>query len=776
MKDFFISYNKADRTWAEWIAWQLEEADYSVVIQAWDFRPGGNFVLDMQDATADCERTIAVLSDDYLKSKFTAPEWAAAFAQDPTGEKGILLPVRVGECEPKGLLPQIVYIDLVNRDETTAKRALLGGVKRGRKKPDEAPGFPGSSRTIASKPRFPGSLPAIWNIPFLRNQNFTGREDDLAELRASLIAGETAALVQPRAIHGLGGIGKTQLSVEYAYRHGTDYDIVWWIRSEDPVTLASDYASLAVKLELPEKDATEQRVIVEAVKEWLRQNRDWLLIFDNAEDAESVRDYIPRGGMGHIIITSRNPIWAGVAKSLPVTSLPLDKAIEFLLKRTESKDETTAKTLAEAVGCLPLALEQASAYIETSGSTMARYLDLFEKRQLELLKRGKPSTEYPDTVATTWSISFQNVKKENEEAAEMLRLCAFFAPDDIPVKIIVEGAEELPKSLTATATDPILFDDALAVLRKYSLIEVEDEKISLHRLVQAVIRHAMNEVEFKKWAGVAVHVVNASFLRDTFDVRTWPSCLPLLPHATVALSHTEAVQFASNNTATLFSKIGVYLQTRAEYSQARRLLERALAIGEATLGLDHPGVATHLNNLGNVLREQGDLDSAKSLYERALAIDEATLGPHDPDVAIDLNNLGDVLQSQGDLDGAKSLYERALTIDEVALGPDHPYVANHLNNLGDLLREQGDLTGAKLLFERALSINESAFGSNHPNVALNLWHLGYMLILQNKVEDAKALIERALQIYREFLGDEHPTTKQIQAYLRLLEEKMKERG
>ena len=685
MTDFFISYNQADRTWAEWIAWQLEEARYSVVIEAWDFRPGENFALDMDSAIVKAERTIAVLSPDYLTASYVHPEWAAAFAKDPTGKESKLLTVRVRECEPEGLLAQIIYINLVKLDEAAAKQTLLDGVRQGRAKPKTKPGFPNEpSRTIKSEPRFPGSLPAIWNIPFLRNQNFTGREDELAELRSSLMAGEAAALVQSRAIHGLGGIGKTQLAVEYAYRHGKDYDIVWWIRSEDTVTLASDYASLAAELDLPEKDAAQQGVTVEAVKKWLRQNRGWLLIFDNAETAKSVRDYIPRGGMGHIIITSRNPNWAGVAKSLSVTSLPLDKAVEFLLKRTGSQDEATAKTLAEAVGCLPLALEQASAYIETSGCTMAQYLDLFEKRQPELLARGKPSTEYPDTVAKTWDISFQKVKEEDASAAELLRLCAFFAPDDIPVKMIVEGAEELPKSLAAIVTDPLRLNDSFAVLRKYSLVEVEDEKISLHRLVQAVIRHSLNEEEFKHWTGIAVHVVNTSFPVETFDVRTWPSCLPLIPHATVALSHTEAIQFTSNNTATLLNKLGVYLRNRAEYSQARRMQERALAIREATFGPHHPEVAIILNNLGSVLKDQGDLDGAKALLERALAIDEAAFGPNHPYIAIDLNNLGLVLVLQGDLDGAKPLYERALQIFREFLGDDHPSTKTTQNNLRQL--------------------------------------------------------------------------------------------
>lgn len=159
VKDFFVSYNKADRTWAEWIAWQLEEAGSSTVLQAWDFRPGGNFVLDMQQAAAEAERTIAVLSPDYLTSRFAQPEWAAAFAQDPTGEQQMLVPVRVRACDLQGLLPQIVYIDLVGRDEASAKEALLHGVRRGRAKPPIAPAFPGGDRSVAQHPPFPQSPP-----------------------------------------------------------------------------------------------------------------------------------------------------------------------------------------------------------------------------------------------------------------------------------------------------------------------------------------------------------------------------------------------------------------------------------------------------------------------------------------------------------------------------------------------------------------------------------------------------------------------------------------
>ncbi|HJQ23982.1 MAG TPA: FxSxx-COOH system tetratricopeptide repeat protein [Blastocatellia bacterium] len=671
MKDFFISYNKADRRWAEWIAWQLEEAGYSTVIQAWDFRPGGNFVLDMQQATVQAKRTIAVLSPDYLAAQFTQPEWAAAFKKDPTGKKGTLLPVRVRECDIEGLLGQIVYIDLVKLEEPAAKHALLEGVKRGRAKPQRQPDFPGASpRTIASKPGFPGALPEIWNIKHHRNLNFTGREAELKALRASLLAGETAALVQ--AITGLGGVGKTQLALEYAYRHGADYDAVWWVRSEDPLTLASDYSSLAARLGLPEKDATEQQVIVDAVKEWLRLHHGWLLIFDNAEDVKLTRGYIPPGNTGHIIITARNRQWEGSAKPVTVKSLPVAEAIEFLCKRTGQPEDETAKKLAETLGCLPLALEQAAAYIKACGCTLKHYLDLFEKRQDDLMKEGEPSTEYPATVATTWNLSFQSVEEENPAAAELLRLCAFFAPDAIPLKMLVEGAKHLPESLAATVRDAFLLDKAKMALRKYSLVEVENEKLTIHRLVQAVVRHALNEEAFKQWTGIAVHIVNAASPIETNDVRTWPIFTPLLPHAAIALSYAEATAFASNETSRLLSVVGVYLRTRAEYAQAKRMHERALAIDKAALGPDHPNVAIHLSNLGGVLQDQGDLAGAKVRFERALAIDEAAFGPNHPDVAIDLNNLGGVLKAQGDLAGAKVLYERALRNFREFLGDDHP--------------------------------------------------------------------------------------------------------
>ncbi len=363
-RDFFISYTKADRTWAEWIAWQLEEAGYTTFLQAWDFRPSSDFVEEMDRAAKEAERTIAVLSEDYLLSGFAKSEWHVAFAKAATGEQGALLPVRVREVELEGLLKPIVYIDLVDSTEERAKELLIAGVERERAKPESPPMFPKSTNAPSpAAPRFPGTLPPIWNVPHLRNPNFTGRVELLDNLRAALTSEGAAALTQPQAIHGMGGVGKTQLATEYAYRHASDYELVWWVGSEENATLVSDYARLAGELDLPEKDAQKQEVAVEAVRRWLEQNAGWLLVFDNVPVPEDVRERLPRGQTGHVIVTSRNPNWGGVASPLSVQLWDRNESVDFLLKRTQQDDQEGADALADALGDLPLALEQAAAYI-----------------------------------------------------------------------------------------------------------------------------------------------------------------------------------------------------------------------------------------------------------------------------------------------------------------------------------------------------------------------------------------------------------------------------
>ena len=810
MKDFFISYNRADRLWGEWIAWQLEEAGHTTVVQAWDFRPGSNFVLEMQKAAEEAERTIAVLSPDYVKALYTQPEWAAAFAQDPTGEKGTLVPVRVRECDLKGLLPQIIYVDLVGLDEDAAKQALLDGVSRERTKPDVQPVFPGGTqRSVAERPRFPGALPPIWNVPHQRNPNFTGRESLLESLQAALASGQPAAVTQ--AISGLGGVGKTQLALEYAYRYASEYDGVWWVHSEEAATLNADYAALAGPLDLKEKDAADQSVIVEAVRRWLERNTGWLLVLDNAPGRSECAPYLPKGATGHVLITSRDQVWRGVATPLPVEVFDRAESVRFLLRRTGDTDEAAAGALAEELGDLPLALEQAASYIEVTGRSLSGYLELFRQRQQELLALGEVSDEYSYTVATTWELSFQQVEEAAPVAADLLRLTAFLAPDDIPLALLRNGAEHVPEPLSGAVGDPLELDDALAALRRYSLAQVAEHSLSVHRLVHAVVRERLDDNGRQEWAGAAVKLLNAAFPFDQNDPGTWAGSATLLPHALAAAAHTETLAVAPEATAQLLDAVGKYLRVRAQYHEAKTLFERALAIGEETYGSDHPnmaalvnnlgfvlrelgdlegaqghyeralviaeasyepdhpGVATHVNNLARILWELGDLEGARVRFERALAIFEKTHGPNHPNVATAVSNLGAVLRAQGDLEGARVRFERALAIFEKTHGPNHPNVATAVTNLGAVLRAQGDLEGARAHLERALAIDEKAYGLNHPEVATDINNMGTVLQDLGELEGARAHFERALQIRQQFLGDDHPDTVTVRDNLRALD-------
>lgn len=674
--DFFISYTAADRRWAEWIAWQLEEAGYGVVIQAWDFRPGSDLVGAMRDAAAKTERTLAALSPDYLGSEFAIAEWNAAFAADPLGRKAKLLPVRVAEFDAQGLDRTRVWIDLVGVDEEEdARQRLLEGVSEARAKPECPPAFP---RSATSAPRFPAWLPPVWNLPHHPNPNFTGREELLAAL-ASAGAGEATVLTQ--AITGLGGVGKTQVAVEYAYRNRGDFEVVWWVRGEDPLTLAQDFAALAPELGLvsdSDLDAT-----VAAVRAWLEGHDRWLVVFDNARDPAVLEPVMPRGGGGQIVVTSRNPSWAALARVLPVDVFSPKDSVAFLRRRSGDEDEEAAEELAEELGHVPLTVSQAGAFVEqTPGLTLRGYLGLLRARTGEVLARGA-ALGYSATVATTWELAFQAVRQASPAAIAILQLCAFVDSDDIPVDIIV-AAGQWPEPLDAMVGDPLAVTEALGHLGRFSLVSAAaTDLVAVHRLVQLVVRERLSEPERRAWAGRVVMALAEAFPADSDDVVSWGLCARLLPHALAATAHPGSTEGEATASASrLLDRTAVYLRSQARFREARALSERALALAEAAFGPAHPDLARVLSNLAMVLQDLGELTGAKECFGRALAIAEA---PQDPDharVGIYLNNLALVLQDLSDLTGAKERFGRALAIAELAYGADDPHVGTALCNLG----------------------------------------------------------------------------------------------
>lgn len=758
-KDFFISYTGADQQWAEWIAWQLEEKGYSTVLQAWDFLPGSNFVQDMQKALLKSHSTIAVLSSRYLQSAYAQAEWSAVFAEDPTGEKGILIPVRIEPCELKGLHKAIVYIDLVRKDRKQAKSFLLQQLQHlleeSRRKPKQEPGYPGED---TPEPRYPGSLPDVWNIP-RRNPNFTGRDQLLKDLHTSLTDGNHTALTQ-QALHGLGGIGKSQLAIEYAYRYSTSYDHAWWIHAEEESSIITHYTALATALQLPEKDAEEQAVIINAVRKWLNTHNGWLLVFDNARDTASIRNYLPDGTGGHVLITSRNPDWRTIGTPLQVTVWKRDESIAFLKQRTgqDQQENPDANELADELGDLPLALEQAAAFIEKRHITITEYLKLYRTRRKDLLERTTPSADYPNTIVTTWVMAFDAIK-EVPMASDLLFFSSIIAPDEIP-KELVRKALEWPVDYQDDedqSIDDLDFHDAIDALCSYSLISADSDTFSIHRLVQAVSQDRMDHETTARIRAVMLTVLTERFPNEGYNnPLCWPACETLLSHAEKILEKVENEHCQSLEMAMLLNNIGSYYYGRAIYTKAEKLYRRAIQIRKQQLGFSHTDVAQSCHNLAILLQAQEKYIEAESLSRCALKICMQLLGHQHPHVATNLNNLAVILQARGKYAEAEIHFWQAFKIYEHTFGNQHPYVATSLNNLADLFRIQHRYAEAEPLSRYALKIQEISLGSNHPDVAAGLNIYALLLKGQGKHAEAERIYRQALQIDEQSLGTDHP--------------------
>jgi tetratricopeptide (TPR) repeat protein len=750
---FFLSYTGADAAWAEWIADQLEAAGYPVVLQAWDFRPGENFVLRMNQALETSDRVLAVLSPAYFGSAYATDEWTAALVRNQNSQDR-LLPVRIAPCDLPPLLADRIYVDLVGVDDRAATARLLSGVMEGRAKPRGKRPYPGHVQRKAPRSRFPGRHPEIFNVP-PRNRNFIGRDDLLKNLRRTLRAKRAGAVVQASAAYGLGGVGKTQLAIEYAHRFASDYDLIWWIPAEQPVAIPGRLAALARRLGLPEHtDKSEQFALL---FEELGGRDRWLLVFDNATAPSELAPYQPPAGGGHVLVTSRNPAWTSMATPLVVEVLPRAEAVAFLRARARRPDDPAAEALAAALGDLPLALEQAGTYVEKTCGTLDGYLELLKARGGALLEIDGP-VDYQHTVATTWTLALEQVCVQAPAAEDLLRLYAFLAPDDLPRTLLGEHSHCLPRRLQQAARDRFAFDQTLAALASYSLVTVGEHTLTMHRLVQTVVREQLSRRLARAWAGAAVRLVRAAFPDESEDVRAWPVCARLLPHALTASGHAEALGAELKATSGLLCQAAAYLWCQAELEQTRQLLERALAISEAQLGPEHPDTAHCLNDLGAVLRGLGDLSAARDHHQRALAIYESQLGPNHPGTTASLNSLGLLLRDLGDLPAARGSFERALAIREAQLGPNHPDTAQSLNNLGLVLHDLGDLSAARNHHERALAIREAQLGPDHPGTAASLDNLGTVLHELGDLSAARDHHQRALTILEARLGPTHPNT------------------
>ncbi|MCB8977790.1 MAG: tetratricopeptide repeat protein [Ardenticatenaceae bacterium] len=625
-----------------------------------------------------------------------------------------------------------------------------------------------------------GGLPPGSRAVHGRNPQFTGRERELLDLAATLLynGAENTAVISPAIASGMGGIGKTQLAVEFMYRYGRFFPGgVYWISFNDPDAIGGEIAACVGALPPAQQASfhtldqpTQERLVRAAWQQPILR----LLIFDNLDDEQAVRlleTYRPKTGGCRLLVTSRRDTWPpALGRVQPLRTLPRPDSIALLQQLIHPASshppalDPNLGAIAEALGDLPLALHMAGSYLRQYRRTVPPAAYLAKLNNPDLLSHpsltGK-NLEYSPTghelhVAQTFALSYERLNAADPTdglALALLVRLAYFSPAQVaPLPLWVGSLRSEP--LADTALDDPAVDDALRRLSALGLLEQDAAGVGalLHRLIAAFVRG--QPAAGDPQADVEQTLYNeASRLNKAGYPR---ELLPWQPH----LRHVAdaAVARESGKAANLCNELGYHIRAVGDSAGARPFYERALAIREKALGPDHPDTALSLNNLGALLDSMGDLPAARPFYERALAIREKALGPDHPDTAQSLNNLGYLLRAMGDLPAARPFYERALAIDEKALGPDHPDTASDLNNLGGLLQAMGDLAGARPFYERALAIREKALGPDHPATARSLNNFGGLLQAMGDLAGARPFFERALAIREKALGPDHPAT------------------
>ncbi len=622
------------------------------------------------------------------------------------------------------------------------------------------------------------ALAPYWLVPFPRNPFFTGREEILEVLHAQLGVAQAVALTQSSALHGLGGVGKTQIALEYAYRHSLEYSAVFWIGAETEEQIVSSLLRIAEVLQLPGRDGKDQQQAIADVQRWLSVHDQWLLIWDNVEDLAQLDRFLPSIRSGAILITTRCQTLGTLARGVDLLPMEHEEGMLFLLRRAKVLEpEATyvqVSQLAEqmplqyaagadmvtAMGGLPLALDQAGAYLEATQCGLPVYLDLFYTRRAILLQqRGEGSRDHPASVSTTFTLAITATATCHPAVWDLLRICALLQPDGIPEELFRQGAEHFGTTLASVCHDELEWNQVIRVACSYSLLSRQSEELtlSIHRLVQAVLLDTMTKAEWEQWTQRAIRALDTAFpeILPTTEYAAWKQGEQLLPHALLCLERATTSE-ESLALASLAYKTAQYLRARGQYGQAESLLQRALYLQEQILGPDHPDVATSLNYLAILYRGQGKYTQVEPLYQRALRIWEQTQGPDHPDIARVLNNLANLYRRLGKYEEAEPLYQRALHLREQAQGPDHPLVASTLNNIAILYFEQGKYTQAESLLQRALRLREQALGPDHPDVAASLSNLAEFYSDRGKYVEAKPLYQQALQIWERVLGPDHP--------------------
>ncbi len=612
-------------------------------------------------------------------------------------------------------------------------------------------GVQGALARLGNRPGGPAAGVALRLAP--RPVFLAGREELLADLDARLGVGDGAG---PRVavLCGLGGAGKTSVAIEYAHRHLAEVGVCWQFAAEDPAVLAPEFAVLAA--ELGAREAAGGRDPVASVHAALaRAEAGWLVVFDNATDRASVARFVPPAGPGRVLITTQNQHWPpGQVLDVPV--LDTEVAAGFLTDRTGDADEAAARELAAGLGGLPLALEQAAAFMQATGTTLARYLPLFRDRQADLLARGEVAG-HPD-VAATLGLALSRLAGEAPAAAGLVRLLAFLAPEPVPLALLLadEKAAGLLGPEVVATVGPLLGDavatgDAITALRRYSLISpAGDGLVLVHRLVQAITRAQLTAETATQWEQAVAALVGAAVPADARLPAAWPACAVLLPHARAVLDLTSNGMW----------QIARYLGFSGSYPAARdlfRLIADAHTEDDA-YGPEHPDTLAARHEVAFWTGEAGDAAGARDQLAVLLPLRERVQGPEYPFTLVTRNQLARWTGQAGDPAEARDQLATLLPVSERVQGLEHPDTLAARGNLAFWTREAGDVAGARDQFAVLLSISERVLGPEHPDTLAGRGNLAFATGEAGDVAGARDQFAVLLSISERVLGPEHPDT------------------
>jgi CO dehydrogenase nickel-insertion accessory protein CooC1 len=736
----YVSYAPEDRMWADWIEAILTRAGFRVIPRS--TLSGMTADLEADESLATASRVIAVLSSAYMNSPEARSLWRALSAADAAGIRRQVVPIRVSDVRISEPFGEYSHVDLARMDAAQATARLLWAFDR------PAQHLPGTGHP--DEPRFPSALPVIWGGP-TRNADFTGRAEMIEQLRDRLAGSGAAAL--PQALCGLGGAGKTQLAQEYAHRFAADYDLVWWVESEHAEEISQSLADLAHRLGLRVGEIVAEAA--ETALEELRRDSGprWLLIFDNADNPKQVEPWLPMGN-GHVIITSRNQGWTNTAEAIEVDVFSRPESVAHLLHHVPLMDRGDADQVAEALGDLPLAIEQASAWLQETGMPAGEYVAELSTRATRILGMNQPS-DYPTSVVATWNMSFDRLRERSPAAVRLLQILAYCSPGPVSRSLLVRDATiQALLPYDPVLSERLMIDRVIRDISRFALVKVDQgtKSLQIHRLVQAVIRAQMSEQE-RLDSRHELHKILVDARPDEGEIddpANWSTYEVIWPH----LGPSVAEECVESSTRQLLIDWVRYQWQIGDYEACLNLANRLEETWSRQLGPDDPQTLLLRFHIANVLRSQGRFREAYDLDRAVLGRQREVLGRDHLHTSMTAGSLAADQRALGD-------FQSALKSDKVTYASlreqfceDHPRTLMLAANLAIAYRLNGHYREARRLDQDTLERRRAESGDLHPYTLDTAANLALDLRAGGEFRESALLLRETLGKYLEVLGED----------------------